>query len=55
MAELNKEGVGQGLWPRLLEFLGEGSDVFHPVLVRSQVALKGLVTPQECTHLLQRS
>lgn len=39
--------------PRLLELLGQRSDVLHTVLVRCQIALEGLVAPQQCPHLLQ--
>ena len=41
--------------PRLLELLRQRSDVLHAVLVRRQVALRGLVAPQQRPHLLQRS
>lgn len=34
-----------GSGPRLLELLGQRSDVLHAVLVRRQVAFQGLVAP----------
>lgn len=45
-------------WPHpcfLLQFLGDGSDLLHSVLVSSEVALKGLVLPHESSDLHQRS
>lgn len=41
--------------PCLLELPAWRSDVLHAVLVRRQVALEGLVAPQQGPYLLQRS
>lgn len=40
--------------PRVLEFLRDGRDLLHAVLVRGQVALEGLVLPQQGSQLRQR-
>lgn len=39
---------------RVLEFLRDGRDLLHAVLVRGQVALEGLVLPQQGSQLRQR-
>lgn len=39
----------------ILQLLGNGSDLFHPVLVSSQVALKSFMFPQQSPDLYQGS